>query len=148
MFNGTAQPIEHTLDDGSKVAFYPLSFGDCSKLDNAIRGRILDAARASFNEDTTEQEKRDTLSAAFAHASKMSFISPNLGGGFVESFEGITTMAYLSLKHGDPNVTMEDAAKYMGDSNVRDVFQRLLEAQFKGSDPQKKAARKKHPTKQ
>ena len=148
MFNGTTAPIEHTLDDGTKIAFHPLDFGDCSKLDNIIRGRILDAARSSFNEDTTEQEKRETLSAAFAHAMKMSFISANMGGGFIETFEGIVTMAHLSLKHGNPDVTIEDAAKLISDATTREIFTELLAAQIKtSSDPQRRAARKKVPKK-
>lgn len=148
MFNGTTAPIEHTLDDGTKLAFHPLDFGDCSKLDNIIRGRILDAARASFDEDTTEQQKRETLNAAFVHAMQMSFVSPNLGGGFVETFEGVVTMAHLSLKHGKPSLTIEDAAKYMSDPDTREIFKELLKAQFTSSpDPQKRAARKSVKTK-
>lgn len=143
MFNGTTAPIEHMLDDGTKIAFHPLDFGDCSRLDNVIRGRILDAARASFNDDTTEQEKRETLAAAFAHASKVSFISPNMGGGFMETFEGAVVMAHLSIKHGNPNITLEEVAAFMSDGTTRDVFMELLKSQFQSKSPQKGASRPK-----
>ena len=127
MFSTGITPVSITLDDGQAVIFHPLTYGDMLKIDDCLRGRILDAARKSFSTEMLDVERDRILDRAFDKAMRSSLLSENLGGGFLMTFEGLTTVAGYSIRKGaQQNWDDEKIASIMGQKFAQAAFARIL----------------------
>lgn len=142
MFGDSSSYVElDDIEEGKRLRVHTLDFDDAIQIDNYVRGRMISAARASFTDDTTEQERRETIDSAVRESIKISFIGPESGGPIMKSLEGIGLMLKLSVNHYNKKFTLSDAMKRLLDPGFRTAFEGMVQEQFR-SDPTKAATKK------
>ncbi len=97
---------------GKDVTFYPLTIGDILEWDCFAQGQYRRGARMGMN-DGTDDEKLQCRKDA-AEESKSICFGSKAGRDIEWSFTGYLYIAWLSLRHGNPKLTLDETAKIFG----------------------------------
>ncbi len=94
------------------VTFFPLTIGDIMEFDAWAQGQYRRGARMGMN-DGSDDEKLQLRKDA-AEESKSICFGSKAGRDIEWSFTGYLYIAWLSLRHGNPKLTLEETAKIFG----------------------------------
>ena len=102
----TGAPFPLTIN-GHALKMSPLRGRDFGELDNWLRARVIQAARASLTEEMTEKDRDKTMRLAMQAASRMTWTSAQ-GAAMLGTPEGIVQFIWQGVHRNHPEVTTED----------------------------------------
>ena len=109
--------------DGQEYILHPLTFRDFGKIDQYGREELLRATRRSIATENeyrkedgqpplSESEKRLQWAEAYDSAARVSVMTPQ-GRAFLSSSEGVMRIVWLSIRKGEPGLTLDEAEARM-----------------------------------
>lgn len=143
MGQATSAPFPFTIGD-RHFTLTPLRLVDIDELDNWLKKKYFESARAALTPDMTADERKELLSLALDRASQMSFISGN-GAKMFATIDGIAQLFYVSAKIAEPAVTYDECVTALMDPSALEEFD-VLFAKMNQADNRVRAP-KKNPTK-
>lgn len=96
----------------------PLTDRDIGELNNWVKGRIIQAARASFTPETTERERRETIDSAMALAATSSCTEGVGLQMMAGTFDGWAHVLWTGLKHNHPDLKPDEVRAWINDPHV------------------------------
>ena len=97
---------------GKEVTFYPLTVGDILEWDAFAQGQYRRGARQGMMDGTPDEKLQYRKDAA--EESKAICFGSKEARDIEWSFTGYLYIAWLSLRHGNPKLTIDDTAKLFG----------------------------------
>lgn len=133
----TAAPIPVTIDS-KQYLFTPFSRRDFGMFENWVQGRYIEVYTANLNK-APEEHRRSLLEQAYAHAATLTIASPEATKLMV-SMDGAIQLAWISLHHEHPDITIDEVSDLMFNDEKRDRIMEVLDRFDRSSsaDPQKK----------
>lgn len=158
---GAASPlIFKDPDDGTTITLWAeqLSDKDNIELDAWVRAYYLYVQRSNIPEDATEEDKDRIERIAQHTASTLNWYSGH-GISIMASIEGMTQIAYMSIRKRSPKITVEKLRSLLMDERNLDEANKIFEelnltdnSEDNTSDPTtrgnqiKKTIKKRQPT--
>lgn len=134
----TAAPEMFTSEDGREFMVYPLSFRDWGTIEGWMREKIIAAAMGAVRDPSlTDDQKALVIREVTKEASRINMRSPEAREGLMDSLEGMFRITYLSLRKGNPKLTLDALEEMLGLDMM--LLKALGQKAFALSFPQMKA---------
>jgi len=109
----TGAPGEVTLG-GRTLTMGPMTLGDWGRLNQFLRSQYVATARASLAKDANESQRRMTEEVALKASFGITWEAPD-AAGYVESWECMTWILWMSISKHHPDITLEWIRKALDD---------------------------------
>lgn len=127
-----AAPVEI---DGKQYHVSPLSDREWAELDLWCQGRVIQIARASLPSDASEEDRRQTMAAAFENAAQRSWAKDGVRA--VQTRPGLSQFVWRLLHRRHPELTLDEVAGWW--QRDPDIIGRIMDAfaLVSGAEPKK-----------
>jgi hypothetical protein len=92
---------------GREFQASPLTDRDSAELDNWVQTRVIKTARDSLDEDTSEQERQETMDSANRIAQSMTWLWGD-GAAILATPDGMARLAWQMCKDNHPGLAFEE----------------------------------------
>ena len=139
----TAAPISVTIDS-KQYLFTPFSRRDFGMFENWVQGRYIEVYTANLKK-APEELQRGLLEQAYANAATLTIASPEATKLMI-SMDGAIQLAWISLRHEHPDITIDEVSDLMFDDEKRDRIMEVLDRFDRSSsvDQKKKRNENRH----
>lgn len=121
MSDATSAPIP--LRIGSEEFYVSkLSIKDVEELDNWVKGKYITAARQSFTDDMSRDDRAELLDAAMRVAATLSFTSPQ-GLRLFATLQGVAKLFEVSVRERAPDMNYQRACEILMAPDALEGFQ-------------------------
>lgn len=136
----TAAPIPVTIDS-KQYLFTPFSRRDFGMFENWVQGRYIEVYTANLKK-APEDHRRGLLEQAYAHAATLTIASPEATKLMI-SMDGAIQLAWISLRHEHPDITIDEVSDLMFDDEKRDRIMEVLDRFDRSTDRSSSVDQKK-----
>ena len=94
---------------GKTHEFYPLRFRDWGHLEQYLKDRVVALGRKAMEDTALANDKDRIMRLAYEHTDGVSMSRPGSTRLPMSSPDAILQTIWLSARHGDPSLTLDDA---------------------------------------
>jgi hypothetical protein len=133
------------LIGGEEYHLRPLTDRDWAELDLWHQGRTIRMARASLNDEATEEERQFTMAAAFRFAQGLSFMGDSLANSPLKtppilSMDGLSQFVWRMIRRDQPRLAPDDVRSLLeaypeATEAIMDVFLLMVGVTKKKDSP-------------